>query len=165
MKTTTNNNLSTYIANTSVVNSVSFFGAFQDTAVGSSDLTIRTIVPPNISAEPYRKSMIAILFFRRTISFSSSPSISISDSTATIAAYFTLPIGLEERETERIVDSICHALFHVDNLQGIGFLDSSGKPALVSDLENRVADIVCLPFVLLSRQGLSTIVFLRQLYP
>ena len=44
MNTTTNNNISACIANTSVVNSESFFEAYQDTAVGSSELTIRTIV-------------------------------------------------------------------------------------------------------------------------
>ena len=73
MNTTTNNNLSACIANTSVVNSESFFGAYQDTAVVSSELTIRTIVPPSISSEPYRKAMITILFFRRIISLSLLP--------------------------------------------------------------------------------------------
>ena len=62
MNTTTTYTLSAYIAKTSVVNSVSFFGKFQDTAV-RSDLTIRTIASPDISAEPYRKAMIAIFFF------------------------------------------------------------------------------------------------------
>ena len=66
--------LSAYIAKTSVVNSVSFFGKFQDTAVGS-ELTIRTIVPLDISTEPYRKAMISILFFRHILSLSSSPSV------------------------------------------------------------------------------------------
>ena len=61
--TATNNNLSAYIANTSVVNSPSFFGDFQNTAVGNSELTIRTILTPTINAESYRKTMIAIFFF------------------------------------------------------------------------------------------------------
>ena len=145
MNTITNNNLSTYIANTSVVNSVSFLGKYQNTAVGY-ELTIRTIVPTSISADPYRKAMIAILFFRRILHLSSFPSVSISDLTATIAAYFTLPTDSAEREAERIVDSILHAFFHVDNLQGIGFFDSSGKLTLVSDIANRAADIVFLTF-------------------
>ena len=122
--------LSAYIAKTSVVNFVSLFGKFQDTAVGS-DLTIRTIVPPDISAEPYRKAMISILFFRRILSLSSSPSVTISDLTATVAAYFAIPTGSAEREAERIVESVRHAFFVVGNLQGIGFLDSSGKPIAV----------------------------------
>ena len=62
MNTTSTNKLSAYIAKTSAVNSVSFFGNFQDTAVGS-DLIIRAIVPPDISAEPYRKAMISFFSF------------------------------------------------------------------------------------------------------
>ena len=146
MNTTTNNTLSTNTANNIVVNSASFFEAFQDTAVGSSELTIRTIALPDISAEPYRIVMIAILFFRCILSLSSSPSVSISDLIATIVAYFTLPIGSAEREAERIVGLICHAFFHVDNLQGIGDIDSSGKLTLVLDIANRAADIIFFTF-------------------
>ena len=80
--------------------------------------------------------MIAILFFRRILSLSSSTSISLSDLTATVAAYFTLPTDSAEREAKGIVESIGHAFFHVDNLQGIGFLDSSSKLTLVSDIAN-----------------------------
>ena len=130
--TITNNNLSAYIANTSVVNSAFF--------------TIRRIVLPTISAEPYRKVIIAILFVRRIISLSSSPSVSLSDLTATVVAYFKLSTGSTEREAKRIVDSIRHALSHVDNLQGVGFLDSSGKPALVSYLDNNAVDIALFTF-------------------
>ena len=104
MDITTNNILLAYIANTSVVNLASFFGAVQDTTVGSSDIMILTIVPPDISADLYRKAIITILFFRRILSLSSSSSISISDLTATIAAYFTLPTDSVELEAERIVD-------------------------------------------------------------
>ena len=67
MTTITNDNLSVYIANTSVANKGSFFGAFQQMTVGSSNVTIRTIVPLSISAEPYRKAIVAILFFRRIL--------------------------------------------------------------------------------------------------
>ena len=142
MYTISNNNLSVYITNSSVVNSASFFGAFQDTAVGSSNLTIRTIVPPNIGTEPYRKTMINILLLRLIFSLSSSSSVSISNLTAATAAYFTLPIGSVEREVEHIVDWIHHASFHVDNLQGIEFLNFSNEPTIVSDLTNSAADIV-----------------------
>ena len=84
--------------------------------VGSSDLTIRTVVPLDTSAEPCRKAMIAILFFRRILSLSSSPSLAIYDLTTTVAAYFTLHTGSIERKAERIVDSIRHTFFHVDNI-------------------------------------------------
>ena len=90
--------------------------------------------------------MIAILFFRRILSLSSSPSIFIYDLTTTVAAYFTLHTGSTERKAERIVDSIRQTFFHVDNIQGIGFLNSSGKLTLVSDVANRTADIVFFTF-------------------
>ena len=122
---------------------MSLFGKYQDTAIGY-ELTIRTIVPPNINAEPYRKTMVAILFFRRIISLSSSPSITISDLTTTVAAYFAMPTGSVERESERIVESVRHAFFDVGNLQGIGFVDSSGKAITVSD--HREADITFFSF-------------------
>ena len=114
MNTTTTNNLSAYTATSSSINSVSLFGTYQDTAVGC-ELTIRTIVPPNISAEPYRKAMVAILFFRRIISLTSSPSITISELTATVTAYFAMSNCSAEREAERIVESIQHAFFDVSS--------------------------------------------------
>ena len=107
------------------------------------ELTIRTIVPPSISAELYRKAMIAILLFRRILSLSSSLFITISVLTATVAAYFAMPTGSAEREAEleaeRIVESVRHAFFVVGNLQVVVFLDSIGKPIMVSD--NRAAGI------------------------
>ena len=143
MNTTTNNTLSTYIAHTSVVNSLYFCGKYQNTAVGC-ELTIRTIVPPRIRTDPYRKSMIVLLFFRCILSLSSSPYITISDLTATVASYFAMPTWSVEREAERIVESVRHVFVVVGNLQCIGFLDSSGKPIKVSD--NRAADITSFSF-------------------
>ena len=103
------------------------------------ELTIRTIVPPSISAELYRKAMIAIILFRRILSLSSSLFVTISVLTATVAAYFAMPTGSVELEAERIVESVRHTFFVVGNLQGVVFLDSSGKPIMVSD--NRAAGI------------------------
>ena len=60
--------------------------------------------------------MISILFFRRILSLSSSLSVSISDLTATVAAYFAIQTGLAEHEAKHIVDSVCHTFFHVDDL-------------------------------------------------
>ena len=103
MVMTSNNDLSAYIAHTSVVN-LAFFEEIKDTAVRSSKLTIPTIVPPYISAEPYLKAMIAILSFRHIISLSPSPFVSLSDLTTTVPASFALPIDSAGYATERIVD-------------------------------------------------------------
>ena len=132
MNITTNNTLSAYIANTSVVNTVIFFGKYQDTTVGC-ELMIRTIVSLRISTEPYCRTMMAILFFRRILSLSTFPSVTISELTATVAAYFAMPTGSAERLAECILESVRHAFFVIGNLQGIGFLDSSGKPIIFSD--------------------------------
>jgi len=64
--------------------------------------------------------------------------------TATVAAYFAMPAGSAKSEVERIVESVCHVFFVVGNLQGIEFLDSSGKPIAVSD--PRAADITFFSF-------------------
>ena len=80
--------------------------------------------------------MIVILFFRRILSLSSSPSVSISDFTAIVVPYFAIPVDSAEREKERIVGSVRRAFFHVDSLPGVGLLHSSGKATLILDLTN-----------------------------
>ena len=55
-----------------------------------------------------------------------------------------MPTGSVEREAKRIVDSVCHAFFDVDNLQGIGSLDSSRKKIMISN--NRASDITFFSF-------------------
>ena len=55
-----------------------------------------------------------------------------------------MPTGSAEREAKRIVDSVCHAFFDVDNLQGIGSLDSSRKKIMVSN--NSASDITFYSF-------------------
>ena len=45
------------------------FGVYQQTAIDSSDISIRTLVPDTISAEPYRKALIANFFSVREYPF------------------------------------------------------------------------------------------------
>ena len=40
------------------------FGIYQQTSVGSGDVTIRTLVPAAFSTEPYHSALIAKLVFR-----------------------------------------------------------------------------------------------------
>ena len=63
-----------------------------------------------------------------------------------MAAYFGITTGAVEREAERIVDSIRQAFIHVDNLEGIGFLNSSGKGIQITDLNNRTENILFITF-------------------
>ena len=63
-----------------------------------------------------------------------------------MAAYFGTTTGAAEREAERIVDSVRQVFLYVDNLQGIGLLNSSGKEIQITDLDNRAAEILFFTF-------------------
>ena len=105
MITTTNNHSEINMKHRSI-ESLSFFGAFQDTAFGSSDVTMCTIVSPNISAKSYRKTMIAIIFFVVFLLSQNRPLFSLNDLTATITGYLDIHTVSAERGAERIFYSI-----------------------------------------------------------
>ena len=127
--------------------------------VGSSELTIRTIIPPTINTEPYRKAMI-IFFFRRILSLSCPPSVSISDLTTTVAAYFVLLTD----SAERIVDSIRNAFYNVENLQGVGFTIPPVKSRWSRILQIAKRTLNSSRFAPLSRQVILTSVFRPRTY-
>ena len=156
MNTTTNNNLS-FPADMSGPNPFSAgvfpqtatvsssesngFGVYQLTPVGASDATIRTLVPVSISALPYRKALIAKLFFRQILGYTDSPSISVSDLISTVASYFDMSTAMAEREVESVSVFIRSSIFNVVNMSGVGFLDSTGKSITISDHDNRPHDV------------------------
>ena len=78
----------------------STFGIYQQTAVGLSDLSIRTLVPDPISAEPYRKALIAKRFFQQIMSLADSLSIELDDLISTVASYFSFSTGSAERDAD-----------------------------------------------------------------
>ena len=104
-------------------------GVFQVTVVGSNKLTIHTIVPLTVSADSYLKAMITILFF--VVFFLSLPLL-----LSLLAIWLRLLRHISHFLQVRRDVSLTRSanLFHVDNLQDIGFLDSSGKSTLVSYL-------------------------------
>ena len=126
--------------------SLANFGVYRQTPVGLSELSIRTLVPVPISAEPYRKALIAKLFFHQILSLADSPSVSVNDLMATVAAYFDVNTGSAEREAEAAAQSISRSFFHVSNLIGVTFSNSSGQPIKVTDTDNRPADITYFTF-------------------
>ena len=67
---------------------------------------IWTFVPVPISAEPYRKALIAKLFFNQILSLTDSPSVSVNDIMAIVAVYFDINSGFAEREAEAVAKSI-----------------------------------------------------------
>ena len=82
------------------------FGVYQQTPVELGELPLSTHVPDNISAEPYRKALIAKLFFHKILSLTDSPSAFFNDLLATIAAYFDIITGSAEKEAEASAQSI-----------------------------------------------------------
>ena len=82
------------------------FGVYMQTPVGLSELSIRTLVPVPISAEPYRKALIVKLFFHQILSLTDSPSFSVNDLMATVAVNFDINTGSTEREMEAATQSI-----------------------------------------------------------
>ena len=143
--TINNNNISTLGAGSSG-STFATFGVYQQTPVGLSELSIRTLVPDNISAEPYHKVLITKILFRQILSLTDSPSVSFNNLMATVAAYFDINSGSTEREAESAAQSISRSCFHVSNLIGVIFSDSSGKPIKVPDTNNRPADITYFTF-------------------
>ena len=81
------------------------FGIYQQTSVGSSDVTIRTLVSTAISVEPYCK-LIAKLFFCQILSLTDASSVSFSNLVTTVALYYSINTGSSEREVEAAVTSI-----------------------------------------------------------
>ena len=108
--TINNKNISTLGASNSGFTFANF-GVYQKTQVGLSELSIRTLVPDDISAEPYRKVLIAKFFFHQILSLTDSPSVSFNDLMATAAAYFDINTGSTEREAEITAQSISRSSF------------------------------------------------------
>ena len=124
------------------------FGVYQQTPVELNEFSIRTLVPDNIIAEPYCKALISKLFFHQIPSLTDFPSVFFNDLLAIVAAYFDIYTESAEREGEAAAQSISGSFFHVSNLIGVTFSDSSEKAIKVPDTDNRPADITYLLFVL-----------------
>ena len=124
----------------------SHFGIYQQTSVGSKEVTIRTLVPAVIFAEPYRKALIAKMFFRQILFLADAPSVSFSDLMTTVALYSSINTGSSEREAEAAVTSIRSVFFRVTKLQEVGFADTSGKSIKLLDPTQRPADLAYFTF-------------------
>ena len=120
-----NKNVST-LGTTNSSSAFAYFNMYQQTPVGLSKLSIWTLVLDNISSEPYRKALIAKIFFLQTLSLSDSPSVSFNDLMATVAAYFDINTGFPEREAETATQSIYRYFFRISNLNGVTVYHSSG---------------------------------------
>jgi len=140
-----NNNVSSLTAGTSGFVFWTF-GIYQQTSVGLSGFSIRTLVSDLISAEPYRKVLIAKLFFHQILSFSDSSSVSFNDLISIVASYFDINTGSAEREAESAAQSISRSFFQVSNLIGVTFYDTLGKTIEVPNNAFRPADVTYFTF-------------------
>ena len=123
-----------------------------------SDLSIRTLVPDPVSAEPYRKALIAKPFFRQILSLADPPSIELNELLSTVASYFRTSTGSAERDVDIADQSISHFYFRISNLTGVAFSGAAGKSIKVSDTTSHPADLT---FVTFRSNVLATTVDIR----
>ena len=117
------------------------------TLVGESDTTIRTFVPIPIRILPYRKALIAKLFFHQILGYADSPSIFVRDLVSTVASYFDTSTAMSQWEVEIASLSIRGSIFCVANMSGVGFLDYTGKSVTISDPDNYPRDVSYFTFL------------------
>ena len=89
------------------------FGTFQLVKVGSSDGTIRVPSAIPMSEKPYRKAMVADLFFRKVKALAVDSAFSSADLVATIATYFDFNTSSAEIEAAKAAAGIRAAIFQV----------------------------------------------------
>ena len=140
-----NNNISTLGASSSG-STFANFGVYQQTPIGLSEHSIRTLVPDNINAEPYRKVLITKLFSHHILSLIDSPTVSLNDLMATVAACFDINTGSAEYEVEIAAPSISCSFLQVSNLIGVTISNSSGKSIKVPDTNTCPAYITYFTF-------------------
>ena len=96
--TTTNSTMNSSAPNTRTNNALSlsngingptsfYFCVYQQNLVGSGDVSVRTLVPAAISAAPYRKALIAKIFFRQILALTDTSSVSFSDLMSTVTVF------------------------------------------------------------------------------
>ena len=95
----------------------SHFRVYQQTTVGSTDISIQIFIPATISAPPYYKTLIAKTFFHQILALTDTHSAFFSDLMTTVASYISLNTGTTEREAEAAVATIRSVFFRVSHLQ------------------------------------------------
>ena len=111
-----------------------------------SNLSIRTLVLDTISSEPYRKALIANLYFHQILSLADSPSVGLNDLLSTVASYFSINTRFAEREADTAARSISRSFFRVSYLTEVIFSDASGKSIKVPNPASRPADLAYFTF-------------------
>ena len=100
------------------------FGSYQLLAVGTSDKNIRVPVPLPMSQLPYRKVMVADLFFGTIKGLALDSAFSSADLIATTAGYFGFNTSSAEDEVTVASVKVRAAIFNIEHLTGLGFHNS-----------------------------------------
>ena len=110
---------------------------YQQILIESRKVIIRTLVPPTIRDEPYRKSMVTTLFFHQISVFSYSSSVTISNLMMTILFHFYMSTGYTTNEKEHATDHACQAVSILKNMQAVSFFVATGKPISIKNPAKR----------------------------
>ena len=117
------------------------FTVSQQTTVGVREATIRTLVPATINTTPYRNDLITKYFVRQIITNADISYVSIRDLISIFEDYFDMGIVINKREIEVADFPIRHSILNIDNIAGIGFLNSKEKSATIHESFNFPSDV------------------------
>ena len=81
-----------------------------------------------MSERPYRKAVVANLFFRKIKALVVDSVFISADLISTIAVYFNFNTSPAEDEAAAAAETIRDAVFHVGNLTGLGFQNFNSRP-------------------------------------
>ena len=107
-------------------NSDNALGSYHLLAVGTSDRTIRVTVPLPMSQSPYRKEMVADLFFGTIKGLVMDSTLFSADFVVNIAGYFDFNTSLAEEKAMVAAQKIRATIFKVELLTGLGFRNHKG---------------------------------------
>ena len=117
------------------------FESYQLLAVGTSDRNIRVPVPLPMSQLPYRKAMVADLFFGTIKGLALDSAFSSADRIATTAGHFGFNTSSAEDEATVVSTKVRAAIFNVEHLTGLGFRNRKGDTVLFDPTGVRPKDI------------------------
>ena len=141
------------------------FGVYKLVTVGTRDKTIRVPFVLTMSERPYRKAMVANLFFRKIDALASDSSFTTADLISPIVTYFNFNTSPAENEATAAADKIRAAVFHVDNITGLGFRNQFGSDVVFDVADSRPAKPPFFSFRSMSRASDVDSRGLKTLFP
>ena len=141
----TNANKNMNISGTSGIGGGSF-GVYR---LGTVETSGKTISVPSVlpmSELPYRKAMVANLFSCKIEALVMDSSFISTDLISIIGTYFKFNTSPAENEATAAANKIGAAVFHVDNLTGLGFRNQYGVDISFDMVDDRPANLCYFAF-------------------